>query len=96
MILLIKDKKMNVSQKLPQSLDNATILVAGGAGFIPSTLSEFYLKMGATVIGIDNFITGSRSNLEKLFKYPKYEFHEMDIVQGLPDFSNKKIDFKQF
>ena len=84
---------MNSSQKLPESLDGATVLVAGGAGFIPSTLSEFYLKMGAKVIGIDNFITGSRSNLEKLFKYPKYEFHEMDIVQGLPDFSKEKIDY---
>lgn len=80
--------------KLPETLEGKTILVAGAAGFVPSTLSEFYLRdLGAKVIGLDNFITGSRSNIEILSKYPNFEFHEVDVVEKLPDFGNTKIDY---
>lgn len=79
---------------LPESLSGKTILVAGAAGFVPSTLAEFYLKeMNATIIGLDNFITGSRSNIELLSKYEKFEFIECDVSQGLPDFKDRKIDY---
>ncbi len=79
--------------ELPESLDGNTILVAGAAGFVPSYVSEFYLKLGARVIGLDNFITGSRSNIELLSKYDKFEFHECNIYESLPDFSKTKIDY---
>ncbi|MDH5580960.1 MAG: GDP-mannose 4,6-dehydratase [Bdellovibrionales bacterium] len=79
--------------QLPESLDGKTILVAGAAGFIPHTLSEFYLKLGASVIGVDNFITGSRSNLDKLYPYKKFEFFEANIYEDLPDFKNRSIDY---
>ena len=42
---------------LPETMEGKTVLVAGAAGFVPSTLCEFYLNLGARVIGIDNFIT---------------------------------------
>jgi UDP-N-acetylglucosamine/UDP-N-acetylgalactosamine 4-epimerase len=38
-------------------------LVTGVAGFIGSNLLEALLALGQTVVGIDNFATGSRSNL---------------------------------
>lgn len=80
--------------KLPETLEGKTILVAGAAGFVPSTLSEFYLRdLGAKVIGLDNFITGSRSNIEILSKYENFEFHECDVAEGLPDFSGVDIDY---
>ncbi|MBF0207402.1 MAG: NAD-dependent epimerase/dehydratase family protein [Oligoflexia bacterium] len=66
------------------NFENKTILVAGAAGFIPSHLSEFYLQLGAKVIGLDNFITGSRSNIELLTKYSNFEFHEVNIIEGIP------------
>lgn len=78
---------------LPETLEGKTILVAGAAGFVPSTLSEFYLNLGARVIGLDNFITGSRSNVEILSKYDKFEFHECNIYESLPDFKDLDIDF---
>lgn len=56
-----------------------TVLVAGAAGFLPSHLSEFYLNKGATVIGIDNFITGMPRNADYLKKFEKFEFIEGDI-----------------
>lgn len=42
------------------------IVVAGGAGFIGSHLSQTLLELGAEVTIIDNFITGSRHNIEHL------------------------------
>lgn len=78
---------------LPETLEGKTILVAGAAGFVPSTLSEFYLNLGARVIGLDNFITGSRSNVELLSKYDKFEFHECNIYESLPDFKDLKLDY---
>lgn len=79
--------------QLPTSLEGKTILVAGAAGFIPSHLSEFYLKLGAKVIGIDNFITGSRRNMELLKKYPNFTFYEKNIFLELPDLKDIKIDY---
>ncbi len=78
---------------LPETMEGKTILVAGAAGFVPSTLTEFYLKLGARVIGLDNFITGSRSNIELLSKYDKFEFHECNIYENLPDFKNIHFDY---
>lgn len=79
--------------QLPASLEGKTILIAGAAGFVPSTVAEFYLNMGAKVIGLDNFITGSRSNIELLSKYDKFEFQECNIYEGLPSFKGLDIDF---
>jgi UDP-N-acetylglucosamine 4-epimerase len=39
-------------------------LVTGVAGFIGSHLLEHLLRLGQTVIGVDNFSTGKRSNLD--------------------------------
>jgi dTDP-glucose 4,6-dehydratase len=88
-------KVVTVSHKvqLPTTLEGKTILVAGAAGFVPSTLCEFYLEKGARIIGLDNFITGSQSNIELLSKYSKFEFIENNIYEGLPDFKNLKIDY---
>lgn len=79
--------------ELPETMEGKTVLVAGAAGFVPSYVSEHYLKLGAKVIGLDNFITGSRSNIDLLSKYDKFEFHEKNIYESLPDFSNTKIDY---
>ncbi len=69
------------------------MLVAGAAGFVPSHLCAFYLKLGARVIGIDNFVTGSRSNLERLFRFDTFEFYEANIYQSLPDLKGLELDF---
>ena len=36
------------------------VLVAGGAGFLGSHLSEYLLSNGHEVIAVDNFYTGQR------------------------------------
>jgi len=79
--------------KLPETLEDKVILVAGAAGFVPSTLCEHYLNLGAQVIGLDNFITGSQSNIDLLSKYKKFEFIQNNIYEKLPDFKSTKIDY---
>ncbi|MEX2013242.1 MAG: NAD-dependent epimerase/dehydratase family protein, partial [Candidatus Levyibacteriota bacterium] len=44
----------------------ATVLVAGGAGFIGSHLSERLLNDGHKVFSLDNFITGEKANVGSL------------------------------
>ncbi len=43
-----------------------TWLVTGCAGFIGSNLLEALLKLGQRVVGLDNFATGHRHNLEQV------------------------------
>ena len=45
------------------------ILVTGGAGFLGSHLCERLLDAGANVLCVDNFFTGTRSNIEHLLDH---------------------------
>lgn len=55
-------------------------LVTGAAGFIGSHLTETLLTLGQHVVGLDNFATGSRRNLEAAAgDHPRFRFIEGDI-----------------
>lgn len=42
------------------------ILITGAAGFLGSHLCDRFIKEGFYVIGMDNFITGDKRNLQHL------------------------------
>ena len=63
-------------------------LVAGGAGFIGSHLCSSLLEKGNTVICVDNLITGSKKNIEKLLDNNRFTFIEHDITN---QFNNATI-----
>jgi UDP-N-acetylglucosamine/UDP-N-acetylgalactosamine 4-epimerase len=54
-------------------------LVTGAAGFIGSNLVEALLDCGQDVIGLDNFATGHRRNLDQFDAHTGFEFIEADI-----------------
>ncbi|HAW60018.1 MAG TPA: hypothetical protein DCW86_00920 [Actinobacteria bacterium] len=56
------------------------VLVTGGAGFIGSHLCDALIERGYKVICVDNFITGSRENIEHLLDDEKFELVEHDIT----------------
>ena len=55
-------------------------IIAGGAGFIGSSLVRRLLNLGEQVICIDNFITGKKSNISHLLSNPNFELIEHDIT----------------
>ncbi len=59
------------------------ILITGGAGFIGSHLCERFLKDGDSVTAIDNLLTGRLSNIEALFKNPRFTFIKQDVTNFL-------------
>jgi len=59
------------------------ILITGGAGFIGSHLCERFLKDGDSVTAIDNLLTGRLSNIESLFKNPRFTFIKQDVTNYL-------------
>ncbi|MBK6770712.1 MAG: SDR family oxidoreductase [Ignavibacteria bacterium] len=66
------------------SLNNSgqkRILITGAAGFLGSHLSDRFIKEGYHVIGMDNLITGSISNIEHLFPLKEFEFYFHDVTK---------------
>lgn len=55
------------------------ILITGGAGFIGSNLTEYFLNKGYQVVCLDNFSTGHRYNIEPFLKNPDYKLIEGSI-----------------
>ncbi len=62
----------------------ARALVAGAAGFVGSHLVDRLIADGHTVVGVDNFITGDRRNLDHLQAEPRFHFVESDVSRDLP------------
>jgi len=59
------------------------LLITGAAGFLGSHLAERFLEEGHEVLGLDNFVTGSRDNAEHLAGYDGFELIEHDISQPI-------------
>jgi UDP-N-acetylglucosamine 4-epimerase len=57
-------------------------LVTGVAGFIGSNLLAELLDLGQTVIGLDNFSTGHRSNLDDVLAGPSAQNPQLRMLEG--------------
>jgi UDP-N-acetylglucosamine/UDP-N-acetylgalactosamine 4-epimerase len=55
------------------------ILITGGAGFIGSNLSEYFLDKGHQIICLDNFSTGHLHNINHLLDNKNFTLMEGDI-----------------
>ena len=56
------------------------ILITGAAGFIGSNLTKRLLDEGNYVIGLDNFYTGQKENIEPFLTCKNFEFHNHNII----------------
>jgi len=56
------------------------VMVTGGAGFIGSHLTRRLLDAGHEVLVVDNFYSGTRSNVEDLVGHPRFELLRHDVT----------------
>ena len=56
------------------------VLVTGGAGFLGSHLCGRLIEQGHEVICMDNYFTGSKSNVAHLFGNPNFELLRHDVI----------------
>lgn len=56
------------------------MLVTGGAGFLGSHLCESLLNLGAQVVCVDNFFTGSRRNIFDMLNNKNFELLRHDVT----------------
>ncbi|MBI5775192.1 MAG: NAD-dependent epimerase/dehydratase family protein [Verrucomicrobia bacterium] len=81
---------MPAYEKLRSELKSSprTWLVTGAAGFIGSNLLEALLKLDQRVVGLDNFATGHRKNLDQVRalvtpeQWARFQFIEGDICDA--------------
>lgn len=75
-----------VMQKLASAPQSRRWLVTGAAGFIGSNLVEALLQLDQSVVGIDNFVTGSIDNLAEIeaavtpSQWARFRFIKGDIT----------------
>ena len=77
-------------QKIKDDLlkNRRTFLVTGAAGFIGSNLVEFLLQHNQRVVGLDNFSTGRRSNIDDVHRSVGDRFDQFKMIEGdIADYS---------
>ncbi|GAB4318313.1 MAG: SDR family oxidoreductase [Promethearchaeota archaeon] len=62
-----------------RELDGKKVVVTGAAGFIGSHLVDELLKLGSTVVGLDNFYNGKRQNLASALLNPRFTLVRGDV-----------------
>ena len=55
------------------------VLITGAAGFLGSHLCDRFIQEGYEVIGMDNLLTGSLSNIEHLYPLKEFSFYHHDV-----------------
>src|SRR5690242_21075008 len=63
------------------------VLITGAAGFLGSHLTDRFLRDGHSVVGLDNFVTGSPDNIAHLvgddrFQFVRHYISEYTYVAG--------------
>lgn len=66
-------------------MNNQKVLIAGVAGFLGSHLADSLIASGFKVVGLDDWVSGNKHNIEHLKGNPLFDFVEANINQKLPE-----------
>lgn len=69
------------------------VLVTGAAGFVGSHLVDELVAQGATVYGVDNFLTGRRQNLVHLQSNSQFHFIEANVIENPANYLPEAVQF---
>lgn len=61
-------------------MEQKTVIVTGGAGFLGSHLCDKFINEGMKVFCVDNLSTGNIKNIEHLFKLKEFVFVNHDVT----------------
>ncbi len=78
-----------LSEKVENYYRHRRVLVTGAAGFLGSHLVDALLEAGASVVGVDNLVTGKLKNLKKALTSPHFEFIQADVTQPPTSYLDK-------
>jgi UDP-glucuronate decarboxylase len=65
-------------------MSSKKVFIAGGAGFLGSTLCDYYLEKDYEVHCADNMSTAFERNIKHLKSHKNFRFYKLDIVTALP------------
>lgn len=74
---------MPIRKKVASRPKHPISVVTGAAGFLGSHLTDLLLARGHKVIGVDNFITGTKANIAHLRGHPGFILIRHDIARPL-------------
>ncbi|MBU5687853.1 MAG: NAD-dependent epimerase/dehydratase family protein [Candidatus Aenigmarchaeota archaeon] len=77
-------------EKYADKIEDKTFLITGGAGFIGSWFCDTILSLNGKVICVDNFISGSKKNIEHLQRNKRFKLIKKDFCTLK---FNKKVDY---
>lgn len=80
-LLIDNDIQLLLDNTSDINLENKTILITGGAGFIGSWLCDLLIKKNAKVICIDNLSSGLEKNIAHLLQDDGFTFIKHDITE---------------
>ena len=74
-----------MTELAPPPIDLAAhrVVVTGGAGFVGSWICERLLSLGAEVVCVDNFLTGSPANITEFEDDSRFTFVHGDVSRSL-------------
>ena len=72
-----------MSSPSPGRFTGRRVVITGGAGFVGSWTCERLLDLGASVVCVDSFVTGSRENLRGVEDRDGFTAVDADVSEGL-------------